>query len=63
MSAPNAAPKLRSTSISSFSGNCSVPLNSMCSTKWATPVLGPVSSTEPASIARRSEALAPGRSL
>ena len=37
MSAPNSAPNPRSTSISSFSGNCSVPLNSMCSRKWATP--------------------------
>ena len=60
MSAPNAAPKLRRTSISSFSGNSSVPLNSMCSTKWARPVDAPNSSTEPALIASRSVGLATG---
>jgi hypothetical protein len=62
-SAPKAAPKLRSVSINSFSGNCAVPLNIMCSTKWATPVLSPVSLTDPALTASRSSALAPGRSL
>ena len=60
MSAPNAAPKLRSTSISSFSGNCSVPLNSMCSTKWATPVLAPVSLTDPASDRQPQRGLGAG---
>jgi hypothetical protein len=63
MSAPKLAPKLRSTAINSFSGNFSVPLNSMCSRKCAPPSWVSSSSTDPASIANRISTRAPGLSL